>query len=84
MSTAPDPSDPKHLAELSERAAAFVDEVLIPHEVTAELAGGPLPVATQREIAQRALEHGLHGGLHLHEHGGAVLVGGGLEMLLAG
>ena len=56
MAKAPDQSDPRHLAELSERAATFVNELLIPHEVTAELAGGPLPVATQREIAQRSLE----------------------------
>ncbi len=70
MAMAPDPSDPRHLAELSERAATFVNEILIPHEVTAELAGGPLPVATQREIAQRALELRLQGGLHLAEHGG--------------
>ena len=31
-------------ADLQARAAAFVDEVLIPFEVTAELAGGPLPL----------------------------------------
>ena len=37
-------------AELVERTAAFVDEVLLPLEVTAELAGGPLPAADVERI----------------------------------
>jgi len=61
---------PTHVEELHARASAFVDEVLIPLEVTAELAGGPLPVEDQARIRGEALERGLHGGLHLREHGG--------------
>ena len=57
-------------AELRERAAAFVDEVLIPLEVTAELAGGPLSAADQQLIRDESLARGLQGGLHLTEHGG--------------
>ena len=57
-------------AELRDRAAAFVDEVLIPLEVTAELAGGPLPAADQQLIRDESLARGLQGGLHLTEHGG--------------
>lgn len=57
-------------AELRSRAAAFVDEVLIPLEVTAELAGGPLPEDAQRLIREESLARGLQGGLHRTEHGG--------------
>lgn len=57
-------------AQLRERAAAFVDEVLIPLEVTAELAGGPLPVADQERVRAKAVEYGVHGGSHAREHGG--------------
>ena len=57
-------------AQLQERAAAFVDEVLIPLEVTAELAGGPLPVADQERVRAKAVEYGVHGGSHAREHGG--------------
>jgi len=56
--------------ELQQRAAQFVDEVLIPLEVTAELAGGPLPAGDQERVRSLALEAGLHGGRHLREHGG--------------
>lgn len=56
--------------ELRARAAAFVDDVLIPLEVTAEVDGGGLSPANQQLIRDRAVESGLQGGLHLHEHGG--------------
>ena len=56
--------------ELQQRAARFVDEVLIPLEVTAELAGGPLPEAEQQRVRRLALAAGLHGGRHRREHGG--------------
>jgi alkylation response protein AidB-like acyl-CoA dehydrogenase len=52
------------------RAARFVEEVLMPLEVRAELAGGPLPAADQDAIRRAALEAGLHGGRHGREHGG--------------
>jgi alkylation response protein AidB-like acyl-CoA dehydrogenase len=55
---------------VQQRAAEFVDQVLIPLEVTAELAGGPLPEAEQRRVRELALEAGLQGGRHLREHGG--------------
>lgn len=56
--------------ELRQRAARFVDEVLIPLEVTAELAGGPLSPADQQQVRQAALEAGLQGGRHRTGHGG--------------
>lgn len=56
--------------ELRERASVFVDEVLIPLEITAELAGGPLPPDAQSRIRSEALGRGLQGGLHRREHGG--------------
>jgi acyl-CoA dehydrogenase len=56
--------------ELRDRAARFVDQVLIPLEVTAELAGGPLTEADQQRVREEALKAGLHGGRHLREHGG--------------
>jgi acyl-CoA dehydrogenase len=56
--------------ELQQRAAQFVDDVLIPLEVTAELAGGALPAADQQRIRTLALDAGLHGGRHWREHGG--------------
>jgi alkylation response protein AidB-like acyl-CoA dehydrogenase len=52
------------------RARAFVDEVLIPLEVDAELAGGALPAADAQRIRDEALARGLVGGLHAVEHGG--------------
>lgn len=56
--------------ELRDRAARFVDEVLIPLEVTAELAGGPLSAAQAQRVREAALSAGLHGGRHVREHGG--------------
>jgi alkylation response protein AidB-like acyl-CoA dehydrogenase len=56
--------------EPGHRAAAFVDEVLIPLEVTAELAGGALPPVDVARIRATAIEYGLSGGLHAREHGG--------------
>jgi alkylation response protein AidB-like acyl-CoA dehydrogenase len=56
--------------ELHERAATFTDEVLIPLEVRAELAGGPLPAEDQALIVAKSLEAGLQGGRHVREHGG--------------
>jgi alkylation response protein AidB-like acyl-CoA dehydrogenase len=57
-------------AELARRAARFVDEVLIPLETTAELAGGPLPPPEQERIRRLSLEAGLHGGRHAVRDGG--------------
>jgi acyl-CoA dehydrogenase len=62
--------DPTTDGELQQRAARFVDDVLIPLEVTAELAGGPLPAEDQQRIRRLSLEAGLHGGRHRREHGG--------------
>ena len=45
--------------ELRARAAAFLDEVLIPLELTAELAGGRLPEADRRHVRDQARERGL-------------------------
>ena len=56
--------------ELRERAAAFVDEVLIPLEVRAEINGGPLSPEDQALIRRASLDAGLQGGRHFREHGG--------------
>jgi acyl-CoA dehydrogenase len=56
--------------ELRDRAAAFVDEVLIPLEVPSELAGGDLPKAERRRVAQEAVKRRLHAGNHPVELGG--------------
>src|SRR5690242_15488076 len=56
--------------ELQQRAARFVDDVLIPLEVSAELAGGALSPADQDHVRTLALRAGLHGGRHLRAHGG--------------
>lgn len=56
--------------ELQKRARRYVDDVLIPLEQKAELAGGPLPDDDVRHIREAALEQGLAGGLHAPEHGG--------------
>ncbi|HVQ17517.1 MAG TPA: acyl-CoA dehydrogenase family protein [Actinomycetes bacterium] len=56
--------------ELQERARTYVDEVLIPLEQTAELAGGPLPAAAVAHIRATAAEYRLAGGLHRVEDGG--------------
>lgn len=66
-SQAPQPED---LEQLRRRAAEFVDQVLIPLEVSAELAGGPLPSVDADRIRFTGLEYGLQGGLHAREHGG--------------
>ena len=56
--------------ELRLRAAAFVDQVLAPLEVAAELAGGGLPAADQERVRRAALAARLHGGRHAVENGG--------------
>jgi alkylation response protein AidB-like acyl-CoA dehydrogenase len=56
--------------ELADRARRFVDEVLLPHEVAAERAGGRLPTEVVAEISRRAIEARLNGGRHAVEHGG--------------
>lgn len=56
--------------ELRARAERYVDEVLLPLEVPAELAGGPLPAADQERIRRTALEVRLHGGRHRTADGG--------------
>ncbi|MBU6244387.1 MAG: acyl-CoA dehydrogenase [Actinomycetales bacterium] len=61
--------DARH-ADLQARAAAFVDEVLIPLEVTAELNGGSLDAHEQERIRQAAIDAGISGGSHAREHGG--------------
>jgi acyl-CoA dehydrogenase len=50
----------------AERARAFVEEILIPREVDAEL-GRPIDVA---QIKREALAREISGGLHRREHGG--------------
>jgi acyl-CoA dehydrogenase len=56
--------------DLQERARRFTDEVLIPLEVEAEMAGGTLPDETVARVKSEALAAGLTGGLHAVEHGG--------------
>jgi acyl-CoA dehydrogenase len=56
--------------ELRARAAAFVDEVLIPLEVPAELALGDLPKKDRRRVRQEAMDRRLHAGNHPVELGG--------------
>lgn len=56
--------------ELQQRTAAFVDEVLVPLEVRAELAGGRLPAEDQKRVRTAALAAGLQGGRHSVEDGG--------------
>jgi alkylation response protein AidB-like acyl-CoA dehydrogenase len=62
--------DDPRLEDLRRRAAAFVDDVLLPLEVTAELAGGPLPTDAVARVREQALAYGIQGGLHAREHGG--------------
>jgi len=57
-------------AELRARAAAFVEDVLMPLEVRAELAGGPLPADDVGRIRAASLAARVHGGRHAVEHGG--------------
>jgi acyl-CoA dehydrogenase len=56
--------------ELRARAAAYVDEVLIPLEVTAELAGGRLGEADRARVRDEARARGLDGGNHPVSVGG--------------
>ncbi|HUW16932.1 MAG TPA: acyl-CoA dehydrogenase family protein, partial [Actinomycetes bacterium] len=56
--------------EVQQRARTFVDEVLIPLEVTAELAGGPLPEADIAHVRARARELELVGDMYPPEFGG--------------
>jgi acyl-CoA dehydrogenase len=56
--------------ELRDRAKRFVDEVLIPLEVTAELAHGRLPSEAVDEIKREAIAARLHGGRVPVELGG--------------
>lgn len=63
-------SEASHAPAVALRAAEFVDRVLIPLEIEAELAGGPLAPDRQAHIRQQALACGVQGGLHRLEHGG--------------
>ena len=56
--------------DLQERARRFTDEVLIPLEDEAEMAGGKLPDEAVARVKREALAAGLTGGLHAREHGG--------------
>jgi acyl-CoA dehydrogenase len=56
--------------ELRDRAAGFIDEECIPHEVQAELNGGPLPPDVVKRIQTRARELNLTSGNHSKEFGG--------------
>jgi alkylation response protein AidB-like acyl-CoA dehydrogenase len=56
--------------DLQERARRFTDEVLIPLEIEAEMAGGKLPETAVERVKREALAAGLTGGLHAREHGG--------------
>lgn len=58
------------LTELSDRARDFVDEVLIPLEVPAELANGHLPDEDVERIRREGVARRLHGGSHGTEFGG--------------
>ena len=56
--------------ELRERAARYVDDVLIPLEEGAELAGGRLPGDAVARVKDAARAARLTGGNHAVEHGG--------------
>src|SRR6185503_20804971 len=56
--------------ELRERAARYVDDVLIPLEEGAELAGGRLPGDAVARVKDAARAARLTGGNHVVEHGG--------------
>jgi acyl-CoA dehydrogenase len=56
--------------DLRQRAASFVDEVLIPLEVEAELAGGRIEPAVAERVRGRASALRLDSGNHSVEHGG--------------
>jgi acyl-CoA dehydrogenase len=72
MSTTVVPSqeiEARHV-ELSERARAFVENVLMPLELEAEQRGGALPEATIEEIKREAIAARLNGGRFPAEVGG--------------
>jgi acyl-CoA dehydrogenase len=56
--------------ELQQRAAEFVDTVLIPLELEAEARQGRLPAETMHEVRQAAIAARLQGGRVPVEHGG--------------
>jgi acyl-CoA dehydrogenase len=56
--------------ELRERAAGYVEEVLIPLEVKAELAGGRLPAEDTKRVRGEAHARGLDAGNHPVDLGG--------------
>jgi acyl-CoA dehydrogenase len=56
--------------ELRDRAARYVDTVLIPLEERAERAGGPLPADAVAHVRRAAREARLVGGNHAEVHGG--------------
>lgn len=56
--------------DVQARARSYVDDILIPLEVTAELAGGPLPAEAVQQIRTSALEYNLAGGMHRKQDGG--------------
>jgi alkylation response protein AidB-like acyl-CoA dehydrogenase len=74
MSTTITPAAPGELTpdllELQQRAAEFVDGVLIPLELEAEERSGRLPEETLNEVRQAAIAARLHGGRVPVEHGG--------------
>jgi acyl-CoA dehydrogenase len=56
--------------ELQERARRFVEDILIPNEEQAELAGGHIPGELKQRIKDEAVAARLSGGLHAPEYGG--------------
>jgi acyl-CoA dehydrogenase len=56
--------------ELQERARRFVEDILIPNEEQAELAGGDIPAELKQRIKAEAVAARLSGGLHSPEYGG--------------
>jgi len=72
MTGAPSVTAEPTAAELepARRAQRFVDELLIPHEETTELAGGRLDDALRERIEAAAIDARLQGGRHRPEHGG--------------
>src|SRR5262245_25077310 len=61
---------PPEVAELQQRARAFVDEELIPLEEESERNGGRLPQERIDRIKSAAIEANLNGALHPPEYGG--------------
>ena len=56
--------------ELQQRTRDFVDNYCLPHEITAERSGGPLPDDVRRQIEEAAIAARLNGGRHSQEDGG--------------